>query len=110
MADLISTLNSVSPELAAMIAAKPWLLVLIIAGVIFKLVFYPMGLYYTGKTRKPVWFTALFVCFLFLNDFGLVPLVYILVNKRLESNKANTKIPASKNKGRNQEKNKEKKK
>jgi hypothetical protein len=79
MTTLNEILTSINPQLASAVNANPWLLYVIIFQVLFKIILYPIALYLAGKKQSKLWFIALFVCLLILNDFGLVALVYIIV-------------------------------
>lgn len=91
MTTFSEVLNSLNPQLASAINASPWLLLVVILQIVLKIVLYPLALYSAGKKQSKTWFVILFICFLFLNDFGLVALVYLLMN-RFKTKSSSNKI------------------
>jgi len=57
------------------------LLTLIIFLLIWKLIWYGIALYKTIENKQKIWFVVLFVSAFVLNDLGLLPILYILLNK-----------------------------
>ena len=47
-----------------------------------KVIFYPIAMYAAAKKEKKGWFIVLFVCFLFLNDYAILPILYLILNRK----------------------------
>ena len=77
---------AVNPLLAEQIQQNAWFLPLLALQMIMKVIFYPTALYLSAKRRQKAWFIVLFVCFLFLNDFGLLPILYLVFNRDKKQN------------------------
>ncbi len=92
--EIISKLAEINPALASAIQKSPWILPTVVVQIIMKLIFYPIALYTSAKKHQKAWFVALLICFLFLNDFGLLPILYLVLNKETKA----TKIEKSKKK------------
>jgi len=78
---------AINPILVEQIQQNAWMLPLLIAQILMKVIFYPISFYLSAKRRQKAWFIALFICFLFLNDFGLLPILYIVFNRDKKSSK-----------------------
>ena len=74
-------LAEVNPLLAEQMQQNPWIFPMILFQIILKAVFYPIALYHSAKRGRKAWFIALFICLFFLNDFGLLPVLYLVFNR-----------------------------
>lgn len=84
--------SAITSILGESIANISWeLLILLIIVIIWKLVWYGLALYKSIERKQIVWFTALFVCSLVLNDLGLVAIIYLLLNKKADYKPAEKK-------------------
>lgn len=81
MDKLVQQLSAIDPQLAELVAGKPWLIALIIIVAIWKLVWYAIALYKSGMRKQKLWFVILFICALFLNDLGILPILYLIFNR-----------------------------
>jgi len=79
--NLTQQIAAANPLLASALEQSPWLLYLIFLQIIFKLAFYPVALYLSGKRQQKGWFVVLVICFLILNDFGLLAALYLIFNR-----------------------------
>jgi hypothetical protein len=97
--ELISQISQLNPALASAIQQSPLVLPLLILELILKLIFYPIALYTAGKNTQKAWFVVLFICFLLLNDMAILPILYLIFNRRmLKQNQLNSKISSKKKK------------
>ncbi len=80
--EITANLAQINPLLANAIQQSPWLLPLIIIEAIMKVVFYPIAMYASAKKQKKAWFIILVICFLFLNDYALLPILYLVFNRK----------------------------
>jgi hypothetical protein len=92
------TILSANSQLAGVMQQNPNLIYLIVAQVIMKLVFYPWALYFAASRKQKIWFAVMFICMLFLNDFGLLPILYIIITRRMEKKLAQKPIIRAKSK------------
>ena len=70
---------------------KPWVIALIVLSVIWKLVWYAIALYKSGARKQKSWFVILFICTLFLNDLGVLPILYLIFIKERKIQKVSLK-------------------
>lgn len=82
--ETISAISGANPMLAAELVKSPWLLYVIIAQVVLKLIFYPIALYFAGSRKQGIWFGVLFVALFLLNDFAVLAITYIVVSIIIE--------------------------
>lgn len=54
-------------------------ILLIIAALIWKLIWYGLALYKTIGKKQKAWFVVLFVAAFVLNDLGILPIIYLLI-------------------------------
>lgn len=92
---LIQKIAEINPILGDVLAKNPWMLPLIALQAILKVILYPIALYYSAKRKQKTWFVVLFLCLLFLNDFGLLPALYLIIYKGFEKQDAK-KVKAKK--------------
>ena len=78
MQNLTEQLMLINPTIAAAIQQNPWLLPIIALQLILKVIFYPIALYASAKRQSKVWFIVFFIAFLFLNDFAIFPILYLI--------------------------------
>lgn len=83
---LAEKLAMINPALAESITKNAWVLPSILLQAIMKLIFYPIALYYSARRKQKAWFVVLIICFLVLNDFGLLPILYLVFNKEKNKN------------------------
>jgi RsiW-degrading membrane proteinase PrsW (M82 family) len=81
MLNLTEQIAQINPLLAEQMSKNAWLLPLFLLQIITKLVFYPIALYLSAKRKQKTWFVVLFVCLIFLNDFGLLAILYLIFNR-----------------------------
>ncbi|MDP1728813.1 MAG: DUF5652 family protein [archaeon] len=68
---------------ANILASLPvWVLVLVIVTSIWKFTWYGIALYSSSKKQQKTWFIVLFVLMFILNDLGLLPILYLIFNRR----------------------------
>lgn len=79
--NITSQIASINPKLAEAMNNSPWIFPVIIAQLIMKLVFYPWALYKAAERKQKTWFIVLMIAFIGLNDFGLLPILYLIINK-----------------------------
>ena len=79
--NLSQQIAEMNPMLAPLIQQYPWMLPLIFLQIVMKFAFYPVALYLAGKRQQKAWFTVLVICFLVLNDFGLLAALYLIFNR-----------------------------
>ncbi len=72
---------------------NPYVMVLIIAIMIWKLIWYGLAIYRTIENKQKIWFVVLFVCSIVLNDLGLLPILYILFDNNKKSKRGLNKSP-----------------
>jgi len=87
MEEITAQLAQLNPALASAIQQNPWILPLIILQGVMKIIFYPIALYAAAKKQKKVWFIVLFVCFLILNDYAILPILYLVFNRKKTTGK-----------------------
>jgi hypothetical protein len=93
--DIALQVSQYNPKLGEVMLSSPIIIILVIIEVLMKLIFYPIALYIAAKNQKKAWFIVLFVCFFILNDFALLPILFLFFNKRFDKIK-----PAPKNKNK----------
>lgn len=79
--NLSQQISDLNPALASAIQTYPGIVPLIILQIVMKLIFYPIALYFAAKKQQKTWFVVLFICMLFLNDFGILPILYLILNR-----------------------------
>ena len=84
MQSLIASIEKFNPQIASIIQENPNFLFLIAAQLIMKLIFYPWALYKAAERKQRAWFVILFIGMLILNDFGALPILYLIFNRNLE--------------------------
>ena len=84
---LTEQLAQFNPALAQAMQENIWIFPLFIFGIVMKITFYPWALYKAAVRKQKGWFIALFICFLFLNDMGLVPIIYLFINRERKETK-----------------------
>ena len=60
----------------------PGIAVLIIAIMIWKLIWYGLALYKSVQKQQRRWFVVLFVAAFILNDLGILAIIYLVLNKK----------------------------
>jgi len=79
----LSELNS---QINAWALAHPKLiLIIIIAVTIWKLAWYSVALFKAIDKKQKIWFSVLFVGAFVLNDLGILPMIYLVLNRKKES-------------------------
>ena len=84
MTNLTDLLNVGTGDLQSLGAG---LLVLVIAIMIWKLVWYGLALYKTIQRKQIVWFTILFTAAFVLGDLGILAIIYLLIYKEKSKKK-----------------------
>lgn len=80
----MANLNLMAPQMADYIAANPWVAYVVALQVVMKVIFCSWALYMAGKRKQKVWFGVLFAGMFVLNDFGLLPILYLIFTRRAE--------------------------
>jgi RsiW-degrading membrane proteinase PrsW (M82 family) len=75
----IENLDVISAQVEQFMADNPWFLYIVLAILVWKLIWYGLAIYKSIERKQKSWFTILFVCAFVLNDLGLLPIVYLLV-------------------------------
>jgi hypothetical protein len=78
-------ITSLNEQIELLIQQNPWIIPVLLLVAIWKMTWYGMALFYAAKRNQKIWFVLLLVCAFFLNDLGLLAIVYVFVSKRLES-------------------------
>lgn len=78
---IIQKISGINPVLAEQMQQNAWVLPLLAAQILMKVIFYPVALYHSAKRQKKAWFIVLFICMIFLNDFGVLPILYLVFNR-----------------------------
>jgi len=76
---------------ASMFGFSGMFLVWLIVIMIWKLAWYGIALFDALKQEKKVWFVVLFTAAFVLNDLGILAIVYLILNKKIEKPKKRTK-------------------
>ncbi len=76
--DSLNILNSITPGVIAFL----------LFALIWKMSWYGVALYKSGSRKQKPWFTVLFVCAIFLNDLGLLAILYLIFNREKTKKKA----------------------
>jgi len=76
----------------------PGLAVLIIAIMIWKLIWYGLALYKSVQKQQKRWFVVLFVAAFVLNDLGILAIIYLILNKKKKGSSKAKKKPKKKRK------------
>ena len=79
---IIEQISKINPVLASTMEKSVWVLPLLIAQLIMKLIFYPWALYKAAEGKQKAWFIVLMIAFIGLNDFGLLPILYLIFNRQ----------------------------
>jgi len=66
---------------ADMYAAYPWLIYIIIITLVWKLIWYGLALFSTIEKKQKSWFVVLFIAAFVLNDLGILPIIYLVINR-----------------------------
>jgi len=74
----IEKITSANAELVTYLQQNPNLIYVVLAQVLMKVIFYPIALYQAAKRKQVAWFVVLFICLFLLNDFGLLPILYLI--------------------------------
>lgn len=82
MVSIIEQISALSPTLAGAMERNAWVLPLLIAQLVMKLIFYPWALYKAAERKQKAWFIVLMIAFIGLNDFGLLPMLYLIFNRQ----------------------------
>jgi hypothetical protein len=78
----INSLNSISQQLELFFQQNPWIFPALIAIQIWKLAWYGFAIYIAAfKRQEKTWFFVLLVCAFFLNDLGILAILYIIYQK-----------------------------
>ena len=75
----MADLTSINTDTLALIESNPWLMWIIIALLVWKLVWYGLALWKTIKKEQKGWFVVLFVAAFVLNDLGILPIIYLII-------------------------------
>ena len=81
----VPSLNTIAESLGISVGL---VLIGIILITIWKLTWYGLALYKAIEKKHKAWFTILFVFTFVLNDLGIVPIVYLLLNKEKKEKKS----------------------
>jgi hypothetical protein len=86
MASLLGMQNTTvfSTEITNAIHSNPYLLYLILLELVLELIFYIPALYKSAERKQTLWFGILFAGFIILNDFGVLPLLYLIFYRDYE--------------------------
>lgn len=76
-------LTGLNQQLDLVIQQNPWILPVLFVIAIWKITWYGIALFYAAQRKQKIWFAALLACAFFLNDLGIVAIVYVFVSKRL---------------------------
>ena len=87
MENLINQISQINPALAQAMQENIWIFPLFILGMVMKLIFYPWALYKAAERKQKAWFVILFIGFLFLNDLGLLAILYLTFNRNKKETK-----------------------
>ena len=90
--------NFLSNELASYIQQNPNFLYLFVLQIVLKIGFYSWALYKAGEKKSKPGFAALFACLLLVNDFGIIPIVYLIVTKHKQKKILPEKVTKKTNK------------
>ena len=77
----LQDLDLLGSQIEAYMQQNPWLLSLLIVILIWKLIWYGFAIYRSIELKQKKWFVVLFVCAFILNDLGLLPILYLVLNK-----------------------------
>jgi len=75
-------LTALNTQAEAFAAASPtWFYAIVIATVAWKLIWYGLAIYKTIEKKQKAWFVVLFIAAFILNDLGILPIIYLIINK-----------------------------
>lgn len=77
----MADITSINEQTLALMESNPWLMYVIIAILIWKLVWYGLALWKTIKKEQKVWFVVLFTAAFVLNDLGILPIIYLIIHR-----------------------------
>jgi len=80
-------LETINSQVESIFQAHPWLYGVMIAVLVWKLIWYGLALYSSVKKDQKSWFVALFVCAFVLNDLGILAIVYLILNRKKKAEK-----------------------
>ncbi len=75
-------LATISAQIEALLQQNPWLIWVILIVAVWKLTWYGFAIYRSVEKKQKAWFVVLFVCAFVLNDLGLLPILYLILNKK----------------------------
>jgi uncharacterized membrane protein len=61
---------------------SPEILILIVAILIWKLIWYGLAIYTALEKKQKAWFVVLFILAIVLNDLGIVAIIYLIINRK----------------------------
>jgi len=78
--------DEINAQVEAMIAQNPYFIYIILALLVWKLIWYGLAIYGSIKRDQKTWFVVLFVAAFVLNDLGILAIIYLIIyrskNKR----------------------------
>lgn len=77
----LENLSLVNSQIETFVQQNPWLLYVLVFVLLWKLIWYGLAIYRAIELKHKTWFVVLFVCAFLLNDLGLLPILYIVLNK-----------------------------
>ena len=77
----VADLSTMSSQVEALLGSNPWILYAILLVAVWKLIWYGLAIYKTIQKQQKSWFVVLFVCALLLNDLGILPIIYLILNR-----------------------------
>ena len=80
-------INSLNAELLA----NPWIMYIVIATLVWKLIWYGLAIFNTIDKKQKSWFVVLFIGAFVLNDLGILAIIYLIINRDKKKTKAKKK-------------------
>lgn len=81
----LENMSLINSQISAVMQQNPWLMAVIVLVLIWKLIWYGFAIYRSIELKSKTWFVVLFVCAFVLNDLGLLPILYLILNKPAKS-------------------------
>ena len=77
----LENLSLMNTQIETYLQQNPWLLTVLLLVLLWKLIWYGFAIYRSIELKQKNWFVVLFVCAFLLNDLGLLPILYLVLNK-----------------------------
>jgi len=87
----LENLSLINSQIETFMQQNPWLVYVVVLVLLWKLIWYGFAIYRSLELKQKNWFVVLFVCAFLLNDLGLLPILYLVLNKPLKSEKTKKK-------------------